>query len=133
MQPRPRTAEYYKTLNEDEPARAFVDSLKDLIGKAAIQRRISRAEQTGAFGACHDVGDGVWELIVDVGPGYRVYYSIEHNNTILLLLMAGDKRNQNADIGQANQNRSDWTKRNPAPTPPSEAAKMKTPKGRKKK
>lgn len=133
MQSRPRTAEYYKTLNEDEPAKAFVDNLKDLIGKAAIQRRISRAEQTGAFGTCHDVGDGVWELIIDVGPGYRVYYSIEHNNTILLLLMAGDKRNQNADIGQAKKNRSDWTRRNPTPTAPSKVSQKTSFKGRKKK
>jgi len=55
---------------------------------------------SGNFGDHAFCRDGVWELRIDVGPGYRVYYSKGHQ-TIIFLLQGGDKRKQQADIDQA--------------------------------
>lgn len=54
--------------------------------------------------------DGVWELRIDVGPGYRVYYAIEEA-TVVLLLCGGDKRSQSADIDRACAYWLDWQRR----------------------
>ena len=54
--------------------------------------------------------DGVWELWVDFGPGYRVYYSLA-GTQVVLLLAGGDKRTQDADIKRACANWQDWQRR----------------------
>ena len=54
--------------------------------------------------------DGVWELRVDVGPGYRVYYA-QAGQTLVLLLLGGDKRTQSADIDRAVDHWQDWNRR----------------------
>jgi len=54
----------------------------------------------GNFGDCKPCQNGVWELRIDVGPGYRVYYA-RVGKTVLLLLCGGDKRMQQADITKA--------------------------------
>ena len=54
----------------------------------------------GNFGDCHGVGDGVQELRIDYGPGYRVYFG-QVGSTIVLLLFGGDKSTQAKDIEQA--------------------------------
>lgn len=76
----------------------------------SIDRRIYRLEQ-GNFGEHKFCRDGVWELRVDVGAGYRVYYAIEGND-IILLLCAGDKRTQDTDITRACSYWQDWQRRN---------------------
>ena len=76
----------------------------------SIDRRIYRLEQ-GNFGDHKFCRDGVWELRVDVGTGYRVYYAIEGND-IILLLCAGDKRTQDTDITRACSYWQDWQRRN---------------------
>lgn len=76
----------------------------------SIDRRIYRLEQ-GNFGDHKFCRDGVWELRVDVGAGYRVYYAIEGND-IILLLCAGDKRTQDTDITRACSYWQDWQRRN---------------------
>ena len=67
-------------------------------GKArlAIDRRINRIE-LGNFGDHKFCRDGVWELRIDVGPGYRVYYAIA-GTQVVLLLCGGDKRTLDSDI-----------------------------------
>lgn len=77
----------------------WVVSLKDKIGRMAIERSISRIE-TGNFGEHKPCRSGVWEIVIDYGPGYRVYYSII-GKTVVLLLCAGDKRTQQKDINMA--------------------------------
>lgn len=84
--------------------------LRDSIAKMSIDRRVYRLEQ-GNFGDHKFCRDGVWELRVDVGAGYRVYYAIEGND-IILLLCAGDKRMQDADITRACAYWQDWQRRN---------------------
>jgi putative addiction module killer protein len=86
--------------------RAWRASLKDTRAMQNIDRRVARLE-TGNFGDHKYCRDGVWELRIDVGPGYRVYYA-HADKAIVLLLCAGDKRTQNADITTACLYWQDW-------------------------
>jgi putative addiction module killer protein len=74
-------------------------SVRDLRAKIAIARRIDRAA-AGNLGDVKAVGDGVSELRVDVGAGYRVYF-IMRGGVVIVLLAGGDKSSQNADIRRA--------------------------------
>lgn len=76
-------------------------SLRDLRTKIAIARRIERAEQ-GNLGDVKSVGDGVSEMRINVGAGYRVYFTIR-NGIIVVLLAGGNKSTQEADIKRAKQ------------------------------
>lgn len=83
--------------------------LRDSKAKVAVIRRVARVEQ-GNFGDHSFCRDGVWELRVDVGPGYRVYYAMS-GRRIVLLLCGGDKRSQRADIDRAVACWQDWLRR----------------------
>jgi len=85
--------------------------LKDHKARRAIDRRLMSVE-LGNFGDCKPCQDGVWELRVDVGPGYRVYYARD-GQTVILLLCGGDKRTQQADIAKACAYWQDWKNRKP--------------------
>jgi putative addiction module killer protein len=74
-----------------------------------VDRRVNRVEQ-GNFGDHKYCRDGVWELRIDVGAGYRVYYAIA-DQAIVLLLGGGDKRAQDADIDRACNYWQDWQRR----------------------
>lgn len=74
-------------------------SVRDLRAKVAIARRIDRAS-TGNLGDVKSVGDGVSEMRVDVGAGYRVYFTMR-NGAVIVLLAGGDKSSQSADIRRA--------------------------------
>lgn len=78
----------------------WLDHVRDITGRIAVQRRIDRIVDTGNLGSHGFCQDGVWELKVDVGPGYRVYY-VETRKTVVLLLCGGTKRSQKRDIMQA--------------------------------
>ena len=73
--------------------------LKDLRGKAAIILRLRRL-LAGNLGDVKSVGDGVTELRMDVGPGYRVYFT-RRGKEIVLILAGGDKSSQARDIALA--------------------------------
>ncbi len=73
--------------------------IRDAKAIQAIDRRINRMKE-GNAGDCKLLRNGVWELRIDVGAGYRVYYA-GAGSTIILLLCGGDKRTQQADIGRA--------------------------------
>ncbi len=80
----------------------FIDwltKLKDKKAKAQIVIRISRI-QDGLFGSHRSLGKGLSEVKIDFGPGYRLYYTIE-GDKIVFLLMGGDKSSQNRDIIKA--------------------------------
>ena len=79
--------------------REWIDGLKDRAGRARILVRVDRLIQ-GNPGQCRDLTDGVSELKVDFGPGYRVYYS-QRGTQLLLLLAGGDKSTQQKDIAKA--------------------------------
>ena len=87
----------------------WLRKLRDAKAKTAVVRRVNRIEQ-GNFGDHKHCQEGVWELRIDTGPGYRVYYA-QSGETIILLLCGGDKRTQNADISRACENWRDWKHR----------------------
>lgn len=80
--------------------------IRDSRAKMAIDRRINRMELEN-FGDHRFCRDGVWEMRVDVGPGYRIYYAMAGTKVVLLLL-GGDKRTQDADIDRACGYWQDW-------------------------
>lgn len=91
---------------------AFLDWLRrvrDPIAKMQIVKRVNRVEQ-GNFGDHRFCRDGVWELRIDVGAGYRVYY-VPAGSQIVLLLAGGDKRTQDTDIERAVRHWQDWQRR----------------------
>ena len=99
-------------LTADEQKDQYVDWLKrvrDSQAKIAVVRRVARVE-LGNFGDHKFCRDGVWELRIDVGSGYRVYYAIS-GQRIVLLLCGGDKRTQDADITRAAVYWQDWQRR----------------------
>lgn len=79
--------------------RDWIDALKDRTGRARILVRVDRLID-GNPGQHRDLTDGVSELKIDVGPGYRVYYS-QSGSRLLLLLIGGDKSTQQKDIARA--------------------------------
>lgn len=80
----------------------WLDSVDDLQGKAAILNRIQRAEE-GNFGDVEPVGEGVSEMRVFVGPGYRIYYVRAGGPTTYLLLDGSDKTDQKRGIKRAKE------------------------------
>jgi putative addiction module killer protein len=79
--------------------RAWIDGLKDLAGRSRVLMRVDRLIH-GNPGSYRNLTEGVSELKVDVGPGYRVYYS-QRGDRLLLLLAGGDKSSQAKDIAKA--------------------------------
>ena len=84
------------------PAREWLDEIeandKTLYG--IISNRLDRVS-SGSFGDCEPVGEGVSELKVDVGPGYRIYFGIDGD--FIILLRGGTKKTQNSDIKSAKE------------------------------
>jgi putative addiction module killer protein len=76
-------------------------ALKDQIGKALIIKRIRSAE-AGNFGDCEPVGEGVSELRIHYGPGYRAYFT-RQGSVVYFLLLGGDKSTQKRDIQRAKE------------------------------
>jgi putative addiction module killer protein len=87
------------TIHSTEEFEAWLVGLKDIVGRAKILVRIDRA-RNGNFGDTEPVGDGVHEMRIHFGPGYRVYYARE-GRIVYLLLSGGDKSTQQADIKRA--------------------------------
>jgi len=74
----------------------WLDELRDIRARARIQARIERLA-AGYLGDVKPVGDGVSELRIDYGPGYRVYFT-RRGNEVVILLAGGDKSTQDTDI-----------------------------------
>jgi putative addiction module killer protein len=87
----------------------WLRKLRDVTARIAVDRRVNRVE-LGNFGDHRFCRDGVWELRVDVGPGYRVYYAAA-GRKLVLLMCGGDKRTQSTDIDRACEYWQDWQRR----------------------
>jgi putative addiction module killer protein len=79
--------------------RTWLDGLADHRAAERIAQRIVRL-QAGLIGDAKPVGDGVSELRVDHGPGYRIYF-VQRGRVLIILLCGGDKRSQRRDIARA--------------------------------
>ena len=77
----------------------WLTKLKDMRARIAIARRIERA-QNGNLGDVKSVGKSVFEMRIDMGPGYRIYYTM-HGDEMIILLVGGDKSTQQRDIEKA--------------------------------
>lgn len=80
--------------------------------QARIRNRISRIED-GNFGDCKNIGDGIFELRLFFGPGYRIYFG-KYKKTSVILLSGGDKSSQNKDIKQAKLYLKEYMEKNNA-------------------
>ena len=95
----PREIEAYRLQNGREPFTEWFNTIEDTRTQTRIRGRLDRLE-SGNFGDCESVGDGVFELRFHFGPGYRIYFG-EIDRTIVLLLCGGDKSSQTRDIARA--------------------------------
>ena len=100
---------HYVTASGMDVIQEWMDSLRDMRARVAIQRRINRVV-LGNFGDHKFCRDGVYEMRIDTGPGYRVYYARD-GASVILLLCGGDKRRQSKDIDRAVEYWRDYQRR----------------------
>lgn len=88
----------YETKANESPFLIWLNKL-DKNERFIIRSRLNRI-LNGNFGACKPLRNGIWEIIIDHGPGYRIYFG-KIENTVILLLCAGNKGSQERDIEKA--------------------------------
>lgn len=103
-----KTLEIFCSHNK-EPFSEWLASIKDERAAAKIKARLARV-RLGNIGNSRSVGQGVRELKIDYGPGYRVYFG-QVGDELIILLCGGDKRGQNDDIKKAKEYWSSYKKR----------------------
>lgn len=109
MQPQATTILLYTSANNKSPFEEWIKGLRDRNARAKINIRIARV-RLGNFGDHKSVGEGVYEMRIDYGPGYRVYYG-KLGETVVLLLCGGDKDSQEKDIRKAKEYWHDYKMR----------------------
>jgi putative addiction module killer protein len=95
----PRQVIVYQLPDGQEPFTDWLNGLRDGMVRKRILARLTRLEQ-GNLGDCKPVGDGIKELRMFFGSGYRVYFA-ENGDEVVILLCGGDKGSQDTDIEQA--------------------------------
>jgi putative addiction module killer protein len=105
----PRELLAYQTREGKIPFNDWLDELNDQNAVARILARLARVRR-GSLGDCKSVGEGVSELRVDYGPGYRLYFG-QKGRALVILLCGGDKRTQDRDIQRAKQCWQDYRQR----------------------
>jgi putative addiction module killer protein len=95
----PKQVEFFQDENGETPFVTWLDGLRDAKTRRRILIRLRRLEQ-GNFGDCKSVGDGLSELRLFFGPGYRIYFG-ETGGTLVVILSGGDKASQPKDIKRA--------------------------------
>lgn len=94
-----REIEIYVAENGRAPFSEWLHSLRDIRARAKIRIRLDRTS-LGNLGDCKSVGDGVCEMKINYGSGYRIYFG-HVGNKVILLLCGGDKSSQGKDIKKA--------------------------------
>lgn len=102
MDVRPRVIEHYESPGPTAriPFQDWFDGLNDMQAVGLILNRLERVEM-GNLGNHRPVGSGVFELIIDYGPGYRVYYGEDEDK--IVLLHGGNKKSQSQDIEKSKE------------------------------
>lgn len=100
----------YRRPDGQIPVSQWLSRLRDAIAKTGIEKRLNRL-RLGSFGDSRAVREGVIELRVDHGPGYRIYLG-RHGPSLVILLVGGDKGSQERDIALALSYWQDWKRRN---------------------
>lgn len=109
MEVQPRELKIYLTLEGKSPFEKWLKSIKDKKTQAIIDNRL-RKVRLGNLGDYKSVGEGVFELRIDYGSGYRIYFG-QLGKIIILLLSGGDKSTQQRDIRQAKEYWKDYANR----------------------
>lgn len=104
-----KTIAIYETEVGKRPFKLWLDSLRDKVTVARINARLSRIEH-GNFGDSKSVGNGVMELRLVFGTGYRIYYGLD-GEKLVVLLSGGDKSTQEKDIQLAHEYWNDYLRR----------------------
>ena len=99
----------YTDLHDRQPLTQWLADLKDVRARAQIRARLARVG-AGNLGDCKPLREGVQELKIDYGPGYRVYLS-RQGPVMVLLLCGSDKSDQTKAINQAIEYLNDWKQR----------------------
>lgn len=92
---------------QSETFARWLGRLKDRVAVMRINARIRRLTETGSFGDAKPVREGISEMRIDHGPGYRLYF-IQSGPVIVVLLAGGDKSTQDADIKRAIEIAKEW-------------------------
>ena len=106
MNAQPQEIIIYSTPRGTYPFDLWLASLEDRQARARIRKRLARV-RLGNLGDYKSVGEGVQELRINYGPGYRIYFA-RSDNQIVLLLCGGDKKTQSKDILKAKQYWADY-------------------------
>jgi putative addiction module killer protein len=100
----------YETADGSVPLDKWVEELRDRRMKTKLEIRLRRVA-TGVYGDVKAVGEGVMEMREDIGPGFRIYFA-RQGTALVVLLCAGTKQTQHADIEHAKDYWRDWKRRN---------------------
>lgn len=103
----------YITESGEDVFGKWLASLKDNRARAKVAVRVARL-MAGNFGDCKSLREGVSELRIDWGPGYRVYFAMA-GRTVIVVLSGGEKRRQTADIDRAVAYWKDYKRRTQKP------------------
>lgn len=109
MTVQPREIRRYITIEGRIPFAEWLTSFRDLKTITKIEARLKRVRE-GNLGNYRSVGEGVCELKIDYGPGYRIYFG-QIGSTMVLLLCGGDKGSQSQDICRAIEYWKDYRRR----------------------
>ena len=109
MEGTPKSLMLYHVPDGRAPFQEWFESLRDEKGKGIINARLGRV-RVGNLGDCKSVGEGVLELRVNFGSGYRVYLG-QDGQTLVILLSGGDKKSQRKDIQNALEYWADYRRR----------------------
>jgi len=109
MEASSKTIAIYETEDGQRPFKNWLASIRDKLTIARINTRLTRIE-LGNFGDSKSVGQGVMELKMTFGSGYRVYYGLD-GEKLVVLLMGGDKSSQEKDISLAHEYWIDYSRR----------------------
>ena len=99
----------YRLASGKHPFDEWLRSLRDKVAQTRVLARMRQLE-AGNLGDCAPLGEGILELRIHVGAGYRVYIA-RHGETMIILLCGGDKSSQNRDIEKAKSFWVDWKRR----------------------